>query len=68
VEEIQQNKQCSINVKNDPEDIPTCFITPTSKKIKQTIMIEDVTRLTLEFFQPVKRFAHNEVEDSSLSL
>jgi hypothetical protein len=54
VDEMQQNEECSINVKNDLEDIPACFITPTSKKIKWTKMVDDVLGYHWNFFQSVK--------------
>jgi hypothetical protein len=53
VDDIQQNEECSINVKNVLEDMPACFITPTSEKIKRTVVVEDVNRLAFEFFQSV---------------
>jgi hypothetical protein len=49
------------------EDVPPDFVTPTTKKIKRTISIEDVNRSAFEFYQSRKNSGQNDVEDADLS-
>lgn len=63
----RRNEDSVMNVGKWQEDVPADFGTPTAKRIKRTISIEDVNRSAFEFYQSRKHSGQNEVEDPDLS-
>lgn len=63
----RRNEDSVLNVGRWQEDVPADFGTPTTKRIKRTISIEDVNRSAFEFYHSRKHPGQNEVEDPDLS-
>lgn len=63
----RQNEDSIMNVGKWQEDVPADFGTPTAKRIKRTISVEDLNRSEFEFYRSRRHSGQNEVEDPDLS-